>query len=170
MAIRVTTRVGPMFVLAAGVALAACSQSVGIAPPAKDTAGGTETQAAFTRFPDMPLPTKGYFDMERTMVFGGGDSWFGRLTINTSYDANEMFDFYQEHLPGYSWQEVTSLRSATSVLTYTRQNRVATIQIQERTIRGSEITVTVSPRGMPLASPAAGAGMPAPAQPLQQIR
>lgn len=170
MAIHVTTRVSPMFVLAAGVALAACSQSVGIAPPAKDSAEGTETQAAFTRFPDMPLPTKGDFDMERTMVFGSGDSWFGRLTINTSYGANEMFDFYQGHLPGYGWQEVTSLRSATSVLTYTRQDRVATIQIQERTIRGSEVTVTVSPRDMPQASPAAGATVPAQVPPVQRVR
>ena len=164
MAIRATSRVGPMFVLAAGVALAACSQNVGIAPPTKDTSGGTETQAAFTRFPDMPLPTKGDFDMDRTMIFGGGESWIGRLTINTSYSANEMFDFYQKHLPGFGWREVTSLRSAISVLTYTRQDRVATIQIQERTIRGSEVTVTVSPHGMPQTSPAAGTAMPPPVQ------
>jgi hypothetical protein len=90
-----------MLVLAAGVALAACSQSIGIAPPAKDTEGGTGTEAAFTRFPDMPLPTKGDFDMDRTMVFGSGEGWFGRLVINTSYGTNEMFDFYQKHLPGY---------------------------------------------------------------------
>ena len=170
MAIRVTTRVVPMFILATGVALAACSQSVGIVPPTKDSAGVTETQTAFTRFPDMPLPTKGDFDMERTMVFGSGDSWFGRLTINTSYSANEIFDFYQKHLPSYGWKEVTSLRSATSVLTYTRQERVATIQIQGHTIRGSEVTVTVSPRGMPQPSPAAGATVPAQVPPLQRTR
>ena len=170
MAVRMATRMVSMFVLAAGAALAACSQSVGIAPPAKDSAGGTETQAAFTRFPDMPLPTKGDFDMERTMIFGGGDSWFGRLVINTSFGANEMFDFYQEHLPGYGWQEVTSLRSATSGLPYPRQDRVATIQIQERTIRGSEVTLTVSPRGLPKASPRAGSAVPAPIQPVQRIR
>lgn len=170
MAVRATIRVGLMLVLAAGVALAACSQNVGIEAPAEGTAGGTETQAAFTRFPDMPLPTKGDFDMDRTMVFGGGDTWFGRLVINTSYGTNEMFDFYQKHLPGYGWQGVTSLRSAISVLTYTRQDRVATIQIQERTIRGSEVTVTVSPRGMPQTSPAAGSAVPAPTQPVQRIR
>ena len=168
MAARATIRLGPVLVLTAGMAVAACSQSVGIAPPTKDAAGETETQDAFTRFPDMPLPTKGDFDMDRTMIFGGSDSWFGRLTINTSYGANEMFDFYQKHLPGYGWQEVTSLRSAISVLTYTRQDRVATIQIQERTIRGSEVTVTVSPRGMPQTSPATGAAVPVP--PVQRIR
>jgi hypothetical protein len=108
--------------------------------------------------------------MERTMVFGSGDSWFGRLTINTSYSANEIFDFYQKHLPSYGWQEVTSLRSAISVLTYTRQERVATVQIQGHTIRGSEVTVTVSPRGMPQLSPAAGATVPAQVPPLQRTR
>ncbi|MBT7332706.1 hypothetical protein HN799_05530 [Candidatus Woesearchaeota archaeon] len=170
MAVSIAIRVGPKLVLAACMALAACTQSIGIAPPAKDVAGSTETQAAFTSFPDMPLPTKVDLDMERTMIFGSGDAWFGRLSINTSFGANEMFDFYQEHLPGYGWQEVTSLRSATSVLTYTRQNRVATIQIQERTIRGSEVTVTVSPRGLPKASPQAGSAVPAPIQPVQRIR
>ncbi len=55
------------------------------------------------------------------------------------------------------------MRAAVSVLTYSRQDRVATIQIQGRTLRGSEVTIMVSPRGTeaaPVAAPATGAPAP----------
>ena len=159
----------PPCLIAAGLALAACGQNVGFAPLSTGESGGEETGAAFTQFPDMPLPSKGDFDLERTMIFGGNDTWFGRLVINTSYSPNEMFDFYKENLSGYGWQEVTSLRSAVSVLTYSRQGRIATIQIQKRTIRGSEVTINVSPRGLPQA-PTLGPPLPLPVQPLPRVR
>jgi hypothetical protein len=38
------------------------------------------------------------------------------------------------------------VQSKVSVLTYEKSGRVATIQISQATLRGSEISVTVSPR------------------------
>ncbi len=144
--------------LAACVAVSACAGQVDI-PPAKS---GT-SQVAFTRFPDLPMPAEAEINLDRTLVFGGDDSWFGRLVINASQDANDMFDFFKQKLGAYGWQEITSVRAAVSVLTYSRQDRVATIQIQGRTLRGSEVTIMVSPRGTeaaPVATPATGAPAP----------
>ena len=146
--------------------LAACSQSVGVAPPASGEGG--DTGLAFTQFPDMPIPDKGSFDLDRTMIFGRAEAWVGRLVINTSYDPSQMFDFYNQQLPAFGWQEVTSLRSAVSVLTYVRQERAATIQIQKRTLLGAEVIVTVSPRGSPTTFPPGPAGSAGPTPPVMQ--
>ena len=140
---------GRLCTLAVAFVLVACSQNVGITPPPTSDSGASEAQAGFTQFPDLPMPTKGNFDMDRTIIFGGSESWFGRMAINTSYSPNEIFDFYREQLPKFGWQEISTLRSAISMMTYVRGDRVVSIQIQTRTIRGSEVLITVSPRGAP---------------------
>ncbi len=150
-------------VLAACVAVSACTNQVGIAP-ATGASEPSATRVSFARFPDLPLPREADINLDRTLVFGGNDTWIGRLVINASGDPNDIFDFFKQKLGGYGWQEVTSVRAAVSVLTYTRQERVATIQIQSRTLRGSEVTITVSPRGIQV-TPAAG---PAPGAPARQ--
>lgn len=148
-----------------GLLVAGCTNRVEVSQPA--TAAGTDSATAgFTTFPDMPMPSGSEIDVDGTLIFGTGDSWFGRLLIRSSHRTGDMFDFYRQGLPGFGWQEVTSVRAAVSVLTYTRQDRVATIQIQGGTIRGSEITVTVSPRGVQ--QPAGTA--PAAIAPVQPVR
>ena len=119
---------------------------------------GAPTQASFTRFPDLPMPVSADLQMDKTLIFGTNDTWIGRLVIHSSHSANDMFDFYKREMTGFDWQEITSVRSKTSVMTYTRGQRVATIQIEGRTLRGASVTITVSPRGAeefpPAASPA----------------
>lgn len=154
--------------IAACLAVAGCSQKMGIAGT---TGGGTTNSAGavagFTTFPDMPMPVAGEIDVERTLIFGTGESWFGRLVINTPHSTGDMFTFYREGLPGFGWQEVTSVRAAVSVLTYVRAERVATIQVQARTIRGSEVSITVSPHGAPASMPT---GTVQPRMPVETIR
>lgn len=151
--------------LIACLAAAGCAEKVEIDPATSKESGRTRTQLAFNRFPDMPLPVGGDIDLDRTLVFGGNESWFGRLVIKVSHGANDMFDFYKQKLGGYGWEEITSIRAATSVLTYARGDRVATIQIQARAIAGSEVAITVSPKGSPQMPAATPAPAPAPAAP-----
>lgn len=156
-------------VLAATLGLAACATEVGVSKPGEGGDAAALKQA-FTRFPDMPVPEGADINLDRTLVFGAGEDWFGRLVISVSHSASEMFDYFQRELPRFGWQEVTSVRSAVSVLTYARQDRVATIQIQGSRFRGSESIVTVSPKGRPEATlPPAGSGGFAPA-PVQRTR
>ena len=136
--------------LAAALAVSACAQKVGVGASATARNGGDQEAqtAGFTTFPDLPMPTKADMMMDRTLVFGGEDSWIGRLVVTTPYGPQDMFSFYQREMPRFGWEAITSVRSEISVQTYSRGERVATIQIQSNTLRGSEVAVTVSPRGV----------------------
>ena len=151
---------------AAALALGACAQGVGFAPntttmDAQSQSGTANTgqtdaqaagappapQKAFNRFPDIPVPSDANMDVKRTIIFGGGESWFGQLGLDTRHGPDAMFDFYKQELSGFGWQEVTSVRAPVSVLTYERQSRVLSIQVEKGTLGGTKITLTVSPRG-----------------------
>ena len=146
-----------MILSVATLGLGACAQGTGLAPSARTAdaqaqmQGGAYTppapEKAFNRFPDIPIPTKAEMDTARTLVFGSGESWYGQLGLETDHNANTMFDFYKQELEGFGWQEITSVRAQLSVLTYERQGRILSIQIQKGSLGGSSITLTVSPRG-----------------------
>ena len=144
------TAKGLVAAMAFPLLLGACA---GLGAPQAANNGGnkeeanTQIQASFTRFPDLPMPVSADLQMDKTLIFGTNDTWIGRLVIHSSHGANDMFDFYKREMPGFDWQEITSVRSKSSVMTYTRGERVATIQIEGRTLSGASVTVTVSPRG-----------------------
>ena len=126
-------------VLGSNTAMDAQTQSAG--------QSGAMPEKAFNRFPDIPVPSGAKMDVNRTIVFGGGEGWFGQLGIDTKHDSDTMFDFYKQELPSFGWQEITSVRAMMSVLTYERQGRVLSIQLEKATISGAKVTLTVSPRG-----------------------
>ena len=123
----------------------------------------------FSQFPNLPIPTGSKINIEKTLVFGS-KPWFGQLALKSSSGTNQLFNFYRENLPQYGWQEVTSVRGPTSILTYTSPERVLAIAIQGATLTGSHVTLTVSPRGE--ITPQSGGGatpagvVPAPVQKL----
>jgi hypothetical protein len=131
--------------------LSACNQTtpmVATASTPTGTSSGTSSQpaSAFRQFPDIPIPAGAKMDVEKTLVFGSAP-WFGQLALKASSDPGIMFDFFRNNLAGHNWQEVTSVRAPTSILTYMSDTRVLAIAIQSATLGGSDITVTVSPRG-----------------------
>jgi len=134
--------------------LGACAQGTVLAPSARTADTQAQPQGAppapekaFNRFPDIPVPTKADMDTTRTLVFGSGESWYGQLGLETDHNADIMFDFYKQELTGFGWQEITSVRAQLSVLTYERQGRILSIQIQKGSLGGAQVTITVSPRG-----------------------
>ncbi|NQU58473.1 MAG: hypothetical protein HQ513_14665 [Rhodospirillales bacterium] len=152
-------------VVLASLSMGACASRIGsvLSPdPGKDDQK-VPTQASFTRFPDLPMPVKAEMDMSKTLVFGTNDAWIGRMVISSSHGSNDMFDFYKQEMPGFGWQEITSVRSDTSVMTYTRGQRVATIQITGATLGGAKVTITVSPKGAEEFPAPAVEGTPPPA-------
>ncbi len=130
---------------AAALLLAACSSTVNVSGAPAGSDKGT-AQPSFTSFPDIPVPARSDIDVDRTLVLGGGDAWIGRLVISTSHGAFEMFDFFKKKFPEFGWSEVASVRAKTSVLTFVRQNRVATVQVEGNTFRGADSIITVAPR------------------------
>ena len=134
--------------LAVLLVLGGCAPRAAVPASAGAGAGGGKAQKGQSpqaQFGDIPVPKGRKINVDRTVVVGT-QIWFGQLTFDTSYGASAMFDFYQRELPNYGWRKITSVRAQTSFMTYDRENRVMTIAIRENRIRGSEVTITVSPR------------------------
>ena len=162
----------------AALLLTACAQNftetfdqgIALSPsdPATDKDGQPEaTQAAFAQFHDIPIPGNAKMNMDRTLILGEKEAWIGRLVIDSRTAQAKLFDFFKHRTAQFGWQEITSVRSDTSVMTYTRGQRVATIQITSATLRGSKVTITVSPKGaeeFPAPAVDGTAPPPAPAQ------
>ncbi|MEK9754319.1 MAG: hypothetical protein VW338_14080 [Rhodospirillaceae bacterium] len=158
----------PLLLALGIVALAACETTPMIA--GGDSGGGqagTKSASGFGQFPDIPIPSGTKINTDKTLVFGT-KPWYGQLSLASSSNANALFDFYRESLPQYGWQEVTAVRAPTSILTYATPERVLAIAIQNATFSGSNVTVTVSPRGQPAAAPAPPMGS-APVAPVQRL-
>ncbi len=117
-------------------------------PPSSGQTGDLST--TYAQFPDIPIPSGATINVEKTLVFGS-DPWFGQLSMNARSDSGVLFEFYRSNLPQYNWQEIASVRAPTSILTYENGDRVLAISIQGTTLRGSEVTISVSPRGKPAA-------------------
>jgi hypothetical protein len=136
--------------------ISACSQTASFMPESQTVApDGTvttsEPEPGYTQIPDMPFPGGSQMNLDRTFIVGSGESWYGQVVIETSSGANTAFDFYKQKLAEYGWQELSSVRALTSVLTYMRSNRILAIQIIQQRLGQSEIVITVSPReGMSL--------------------
>jgi hypothetical protein len=60
--------------------------------------------------------------------------------------ANEVTSFYQQQMPNFGWQPLMSVTSETSVMTYLRGDRAATVQVERRTVIGTIVSVTVAPK------------------------
>lgn len=138
---------------AIALALAACTPTADEAPPsaaASSSAGPTKAAVGFAQFPDIAVPAGARMDVDRTLVLGARDAWIGRLAMSSSGGVTETFDYFMGEMPKFGWQEITTVRSEVSVLTYAREGRIATVQIRPRTLGGALIDVTVSPRGRPV--------------------
>jgi len=134
------------------ITVTGCSQMASVPQnpqPATDGSASAADPAAagFTQIPDLPIPPGSTMNIERTFIVGSAESWYGQTMLDAPGGGNVVFDFFKQELPGYSWQELSSVRARTSVLTYTRDNRVLAIQLTEQQLGSTEIMITVSPRG-----------------------
>jgi len=136
-------------VLVSIVVLGGCARMATMAPAQQTTnADGSLSEPApgFTQFPDLPFPPGSQMDIEKTFIVGSNDSWFGQTAVKTKLGANGTFDFYKQQLKEYGWQELSSVRAKTSILTYTRDDRVLSIQLVPGTLQTTDVLITVSPK------------------------
>ncbi len=136
----------------ASTVLAGCAQMASVPQSPQPAANGTPSpgepgDATFTQIPDLPIPPGSTMNIERTFIVGSTDSWYGQTMIEAPGGGNVVFDFFKQELPGFGWQELSSVRAQTSILTYTREHRVLAIQLTELKFGSTEVMVTVSPRG-----------------------
>jgi len=95
---------------------------------------------------DIPIPPDATLDNERSLILSSRDQWTGRIVMKVGLSPGKAFALYQQEMPSFRWTPVMSVQSETSVLTFIREDRAATVQVQGRTIGGSLVIVTVAPR------------------------
>jgi len=126
------------------VILAAC-RSAPLVPTAPGTTGSI-TRSSFQPTTDIPIPNGARFDADASLVLSSRDYWTGRLVLDADQSISQIFAFYQQQMPQLNWKSVASVLSTTSVLTFIRKNRTATVQITPKNWGGAEISITVAIR------------------------
>ena len=135
-----------LFIAAAAWSLAACQSGPELAPSSAPPAAEGEANAAFQPITDIPIPAGARLDDERSLVLGGPDNWTGRLVFRIGESSADTFARYHQEMPRFGWRLITSVQAESSVLTFSRGDRIATIQIEGRTLSGSTGAITMSPR------------------------
>lgn len=138
-------------VIAAGftAAVTGCGPSTPLAPSSRPDQTDGPASPSFAQFSDIPVPSGAEMNLERSLVLGDRESWIGRLVMTVPGGGGNAYDFYFAEMPKFGWAAITSVRAEMSVLTFSRGDRIATIQIRNRTIGGADVSLTVSPRGGP---------------------
>lgn len=129
--------------LVAALALAGCASSTSL--PASSSSA-SDQPANFQLVTDIPIPSGASMDNDRSLILSDRDRWIGRVVMAVGSSANEVTAFYQAQMPNFGWQPLMSVTSEISVMTYTRGDRVANVQVERRTVYGTLVSVTVAPR------------------------
>lgn len=136
-----------MLVLAALVAMTACTQGTKLQPTQSGSADGKSgIEQNFSLLTDIPIPPDSTLDVERSLILGDLDRWTGRIVMNVGQGPTPTFALYQTQMPNFGWDPIMSVQAGISVLSFTRGERAATVQIESRTLGGSTTTITVAPR------------------------
>ncbi len=142
--------------------LAACAQGTKLQPTSSSD-GKSGIEKSFSLLTDIPIPPESSLNVERSLILGDLDRWTGRIVLNVGQSATPTFALYQTQMPNFGWAPIMSVQAEISVLSFTRGERAATVQIEGRTLGGSIATITVAPRHSG-AAPGAGSGANAPVQ------
>jgi hypothetical protein len=93
------------------------------------------------------LPVGAKILNERSLILGTGDQWVGRVSLDVGRDVSAAYKFFLDAYPQQGWTLVTAVRGPTSLLVFTKQERNATVELQEGVVwGGGNVTLTVSPR------------------------
>tara|TARA_Y100001970_G_scaffold279158_1_gene385993 strand:- start:5526 stop:6044 length:519 start_codon:yes stop_codon:yes gene_type:complete len=136
--------------LAVTIILASCSQLTSLprsSVPEKSDELDIVAQP-FQPISDIPIPQGAKLDPDVSLVLGRGDYWTGRLVISLRESASDAFALYLKDMQNFGWNHITSVQTDISILSFAKKLRVANIQIENRTLGGSKVTIVMSPRAL----------------------
>ena len=79
----------------------------------------------------------------------------GRISLSVPGDPQTVFAYFRDGLPSSGWALTSSSYSKLSLLTFSKGDRVATVQLQVSNFGVNEVTITVTPAVVPAGKPAA---------------
>ena len=112
--------------------------------PTKGPEGDPGTELNFAQFDDIPIPMDSKLIKEDSIIISKQNGWLGRLVFDAGDNQLEVFDFFRNELPKFGWKKLSEIRSERSLLNYSNNNRLASIQIIDNTFFGSMVTITVT--------------------------
>ncbi len=131
-----------LFVLFSAISMLGCA-SMGAAPMGNDS---TVTEATAKQISgDVPLPVGAVIKQQDTLVMGSGSAWTGRLSVAISGEPQAVFAYFRDTLPTAGWALTSSSFSKTSLLSFTKGERAATVQVQSTSFGGNDVLITVAP-------------------------
>jgi hypothetical protein len=94
---------------------------------------------------DVPLPPGSTIKQQETLVMGAGSTWMGRVSLSVSGESQSVFAYFRDGLPGSGWTLTSSSFAKLSLLTFTKADRVANVQIQNGSFGNNDVLITVAP-------------------------
>ena len=79
---------------------------------------------------DLPLPTDADIIKSPTVLLGTGDAISGRIVLTSGFSPAENLIFYGNQTPSTGWQLLSSKVGEEITLVYTKNNRIATIDMK----------------------------------------
>lgn len=101
---------------------------------------------------DVPLPPGSVIKQQDTLVMSAASNWLGRISLSVSGEPQAVFTYFKDGMPASGWTLTSSSFSKTSLLTFTKGERVANIQMQGTSFGGNDVLITVAPAARPSTS------------------
>lgn len=112
--------------------------------PTKGPDGEPGSELNFAQFDDIPIPIGSSLDHRDSIIISKKKSWLGRLVFDSNKKQLWVFDFFRNELPKFGWKKLSEVRADYSILNYTNEERLASIQIFPNPIIGSTVSITVT--------------------------
>ena len=130
-------------VIAAASLLAGCSSNPTLATTA--TPENLEP-GKFQPLMDIPIPSGAKLDTDPSLILGPSDHWIGRAVLKVGMSANDTTVFYQSQMPSFGWELITVVQGKVSNMTFSKADRIASMQIEGASFGSSTVTIIMSPR------------------------
>lgn len=78
---------------------------------------------------DFPFPKTSKIVENETVILGAGERWSGKVRFLDTKTPPELLKFYAEIVPASGWEMKSSTVSSSIFLVFSRDNRVATVEI-----------------------------------------
>ncbi len=98
---------------------------------------------------DVPLPPGAVIKQQDTLVMSAASTWLGRISLSVAGEQQTVFTYFKDGMPASGWTLTSSSFSKTSLLTFTKGDRVANIQMQGTSFGGNDVLITVAPAVRP---------------------
>tara|TARA_B100000989_G_scaffold279685_1_gene242511 strand:- start:85 stop:516 length:432 start_codon:yes stop_codon:yes gene_type:complete len=112
--------------------------------PTKGPDGEPGSELNFAQFDDIPIPIGSSLNHKDSIIISKKKSWLGRLVFDSNKKQLWVFDFFRNELPKFGWRKLSEVRADYSILNYTNEERLASIQIFPNTLIGSTVSITVT--------------------------